>query len=163
MFYSFDTQWSLDAFSCKGHCSSQFWVHSNSLNASFPPSFSSPQTTINSFNSLSFYRCLYKRQSLKRSIIISEWKVYVCQEDNMLCKSNCKMIASMCKKAVDHLEMNKHATLESYLFVTWSMRCCLNMKLHRLTMFRRACLKGFASTLNHPSKILSPSISSTSE
>lgn len=38
-----------------------------------------------------------------------------------------------------------------YLCVTWSMRCCLNIWLHRLMMLRRLCMKGLASTENHMS------------
>ena len=36
----------------------------------------------------------------------------------MVRKSNCTIITSMGNKGVDHLKMNKHATLDSYLFVT---------------------------------------------
>ncbi len=36
-----------------------------------------------------------------------------------------------------------------YLDVTWSMRCCLNMYDHLLTMLSRPCLNGLESILNH--------------
>ena len=49
------------------------------------------------------------------------------------------------------------------LFVTWSIRCCLNIKLHRLMMLRSACLNGLASTLNQLSKTATGLISSTSQ
>ena len=43
-----------------------------------------------------------------------------------------------------------------HLLVTWSIRCCLNMKLHLLTMLSRACLNGLESTRNHTSNTVMP-------